>query len=127
MNTETQQNKLFRIIVLHGAPKDSHKSTETYLVAKDDEEVLNFINEAYCFGEWFGGEDCCDNKDYYDDEKEEDITFKEYILRNRGDLSDENGWDNAYYGVTKWGWEEIKATKEEMNVLIKLGIAVRNE
>lgn len=36
---------LYKIKVLHGAPKDSHTSIETYLIAESDNEVYEFIDE----------------------------------------------------------------------------------
>lgn len=113
---------LYRIIVLHGAPKDSHISTETYLVAENEQEVFNWLNGKN-YGAWTeeAGEGEEPNVRYADDETE--IPFREWVMLKRGDLEDEEGWEDAYYGVTKWGWKPITATEDEIAVLIRLGIA----
>lgn len=115
--------KLYRIIVLHGGPKDSHTSTETYLVAKNDEEVFNYIDTKKNYNFWTESE----SKRYADDNDEETVTFREWVMLNHGDLEDEEGWEDAYYGVTKWGWEEVSgATESDIKCLLELGIAVNN-
>ena len=45
-------------------------------------------------------------------------------MLKRGDLGDDEGWENAHYGVTKWGWEPIEAGADDIEVLLRLGIAV---
>tara|TARA_R110000744_G_scaffold56820_1_gene119743 strand:+ start:8727 stop:9050 length:324 start_codon:yes stop_codon:yes gene_type:complete len=107
--------------VLHGAPKDSHTSTQTYLVANDEEEVANWIDKEKKFGDWFDN----DNDYYADDDYEKPITFREWVMLNKGDLDDEEGWEDAYYGVTKWGWKHIEATQDNIETLLRLGIARR--
>jgi hypothetical protein len=115
-------NRLFRIKVLHGAPKDSHTSTETYLVAENEQQVFDWINFKKNYGGWSNDTDepriCHAHDDY-----EKEISFQEWIMLNRGDLEDESGWEDAYYGVTKWGWEPVEATEQEIEILVKLGIA----
>ncbi len=115
-------NQLFRIIVLHGAPKDSHTSTETYLVAKGETEVFEWIDKHKNFNAWADKEE--EGVTQEDEDDGEDITFREWAMMHRGDLTDDEGWDDAYYGVTKWGWESVAATPEDIAVLIRLGIAV---
>lgn len=110
---------LYRIIVLHGAPKDSHESTETYLVANNEEQVFQWISKEKTYGCWSEPDDM-----RTDDETDEEIPFKDWVMKHKGDISDDEGWEDAYYGVTKWGWSEISATEEEINTLMKLGIAV---
>ena len=115
---------LFRIVVLHGAPKDSHKSTETYLVAESEEAVCEWINKEKQHGYWFDEDDESEqNMRYEDDSYEKEIPFREWVMKKRGDLDDEEGWEDAYYGVTKWGWEPIEASAEDIAVLLRLGIA----
>jgi hypothetical protein len=117
---------LYRIKVLHGAPKDSHTSIETYLAAKSEEDVANWIEAAKCYGSWFTPSKFSDPEDVricWSKKREEEISFKEYILENRGDLEDEEGWEDAYYGITKWGWEPMEATEEDIKRLVELEIA----
>lgn len=112
--------KLYKIIVLHGAPKDSHTSTETYLVKDNEQEVFDWIDSNQ-YGAW-SDDDGEDPKTRYTDDGKE-IPFKDWLMANKGDLTDEEGWEDAYYGVTKYGWKEIVATPDEIAVLVKLGIA----
>lgn len=85
---------LYRIIVLHGAPKDSHTSTETYLRANDDREVSKWIEDTYFEGHWFTPYESDESPSTrYDEDSDSDVTFHEYILKNRGDLKDDEGWE----------------------------------
>ena len=116
--------KLYKIKVLHGGPKDSHESIETYLIAENDLEVFNWIDQNKCYGYW-GNQDLEEGEEtgYYD-KNDNEISMKEWILANKGDLSDENGWEDAYYGVTKWGWEEVADSYDfDFEQLVKFKIA----
>lgn len=119
--------KLYRIIVLHGAPKDSHTATETYLVAKDEEKVARWIQAKKCHGYWLDPEEGEEpSMRCHPDDWQKEITFREYVMLKRGDLEDDEGWEDAYYGVTKWGWEEIEsATDKDISRLVELGIAIK--
>lgn len=110
-------NKLYKIIVLYGAPKDSHTSTEEYIIAKDDKEVFEYIAKDKKKYEWW--EDDFESGGQFDTFAE----MKQEIMDNKGDLDSEEGWEDAYYGVTKYGWEEIgEISQDEINILIKLKI-----
>lgn len=117
--------KLYKIKVLHGGPKDSHESIETYLIAENDEQVFSWINDNKCYGHWCEEEDPEDHEYSLDDDYDNPISKKEWIMANKGDLKDENGWEDAYYGVTKWGWEEVagEITAMDFETLIYLKIA----
>lgn len=109
--------KLYKIIVLHGAPKSSHTSTEEYILRENDKEVFEYIRLNYTTFLWENSEDfeTYEFEDYND--------FKKDIMENKGDLEHESGWDDAYYGVTKYGWEDMgEITDDDINVLKKLGI-----
>lgn len=108
--------KIYKIIVLHGAPKDSHTSIEEYIIAETDEEVFNYITNKYKNYDW-------EEEPFENEEFETYAKMKKDILINKGDLEHESGWEDAYYGVTKYGWEEIgKITDKEINTLKKLKI-----
>ena len=118
--------KLYKIKVLHGGPKDSHESIETYLIADNDEQVLDWIDINKTGGIWSSYEKYLGAEDfkYYLDDKP--VTMKEWVFANKGDIDDENGWDNAYYGIIKWGWELVADSYDiDYAILIKLGIAVK--
>lgn len=124
MMTIEEHAKLYRIKVLHGAPKDSHTSTETYLVALSEGDVASWIEDGKKYGNWFTPYDGEEEEMRYDEETESEVTFKQWVLKNRGDLEDDEGWEDAYYGVTKWGWEPVEgATAQDMARLVELGIA----
>ena len=118
--------KLYRIIVLHGAPKDSHTATETYLAAENEDQVANWIQAEKCYGHWLDDEDGDEPRTRNaDDDYEKEISFREWVMLKCGDLEDEEGWEDAYYGVTKWGWSEVAdATQQDIDRLVTLGIAV---
>lgn len=45
-----------------------------------------------------------------------------HVIRNRGDLDDD--WGDAYYGVTKYAWEQgVPISDSDIEVLVRLGIA----
>ena len=47
--------------------------------------------------------------------------MKADLMENRGDLESEEGWEDAYYGITKKGWELVgEATDEQIKVLVEL-------
>jgi hypothetical protein len=123
-NTPQSAPSLFRIIVLHGGPKDSHTSTETYLVAESEEEVCSWIDREKNHGLWFDEDEDADPNVRSDDSGNE-IPFRQWVMLKHGDLEDEEGWSDAYYGVTKWGWEAIEASPDDIATLLRLGIAVK--
>jgi hypothetical protein len=119
--------KLYKIKVLHGGPKDSHESIETYLVAENDLEVFDWIDgkNYKCWSEHEKYLEEGEESGYYDETEDKPISMKEWVIANKGDLSDENGWGDAYYGVTKWGWEEVigEITAMDLETLVYLKIA----
>lgn len=122
LETDMKPN-LYRIIVLHGGPKDSHTSTETYLIADNEEAVFAWIDKKN-FKVWSGR----DEDDLRTDEDTDtEVPFKDWVMKKRGDLDDEEGWEDAYYGITKWGWEPVEASPEDIQTVLKLGIAVSAE
>lgn len=96
---------LYRIKVLHAAPKDTHKSIQSYLLAENDEQVLEWIDKTHRYGSW--GDAIRDGDTKWDDDADEGIPVREYLLKHKGDLDDDEGYEDAYYGVTKMGWELV--------------------
>lgn len=115
--------KLFRILVLAAGPKNSHTSTETFLVANSEQDVFDWVAKNKAPWAWSEApeEGQRPNMRCTDDGK--DIPFREWVMLKRGDLEDDEGWDEAYYGVTKWGWQPIESSPEDIAVLVRLGIA----
>ena len=113
--------KLYKIIVLNAAPKSSHSSIETYLIAENDEQVFAYIDDNLNNNHWT--EDCQDVALYNEyGNKIGTESFQKHVIRNRGDLDDD--WGDAYYGVTKYAWEQgVPISDSDIEVLVRLGIA----
>lgn len=121
---------LYRILVEHYAPKDCLESIAGYLLAKDESEVYDVIKDANSekFGMylgWVGDED----ELYWNEEtEEEDLTHKEWVILNKGEMSDDQFITDLYYGVTLVGWELIEENvdmnSDFVQKLISLNIAV---
>jgi hypothetical protein len=113
--------KLYKIIVLHAGPKSQHTAIDTFLIAEDEDCVAEWINTEKHDGCWFEDQGTRFENGSYTSE----IPFRDWVIKNCGDLDDENGWEDAYYGVTKWGWKEIYgADRYSMENLKELGAAV---
>ncbi len=120
---------LYRILVRHGGPKASHTAVETYLVAENEEQVVAWITRERQSGQWLEDEEGQEPQTRMTDGPPfDEISFRDYVMAHRGDIDDDEGWDDAYYGVTKWGWEEVPALEEAfINQAIAAGIAVRHD
>ena len=121
--------KLYKITVKHAAPKDSHTATETLIEAEHDEAVYSWIDKEKCYGGWT--ESCTpeDNEEpevfYFGEDYDTEYGFKEWCIKSKGDLDDERGYEDAYYGVTKWGWSEVEgATPADVVRLKELGLCI---
>lgn len=110
---------LYKLIVLHGGPKSSCKATLRYITSSSVEEVYDTLDEeAY----W------CDKQESWEEEKSSDPegdygpSPKERIMKDCGDLEDDD-WSDAYYGIWKYGWEDLgPITEEEIAALKKFKI-----
>lgn len=110
---------LYKIIVLHGGPKDRHTSTEEYVIADNDRQVMEYIDINHNYEGWR------DSDRMIEVEEGTEITMVDWVLQNKGDLDDEEGWEDAYYGITLWGWDEIATMlpPSDIEVLERLGVA----
>ncbi len=121
---------LYRILVEHYAPKDCLESIAGYLLAENASEVYETIKDASSekFGMylgWVGDED----ELYWNEEtEEEDLTHKEWVILNKGEMGEDMFITDLYYGVTLTGWElveeNIDMDSEFIQKLISLKIAV---
>jgi len=113
---------VFRIKVLHSGPKDSHESIQTYLLAENELQVLEWIDKTHRYGAWSDAIKDGDTK--WDGDTDKEIPVLQYLLENHGDLEDEEGYDDAYYGVTKMGWELVCDARQlqDIEALKALGI-----
>lgn len=112
---------LYKLTVLHGGPKSSCTAILGYMLAESDEGAYNRLNdEAF----WNEADESyiLEREEYPDMFDPARPTPKETIMKNCGDLKDEN-WDDAYYGIWKYGWENLgPITDEESDVLAKFKI-----
>lgn len=120
---------LYKIVVEHFSQKDSHKSTETILLAESDEQVYRWVDQKQ-----YG---------YLTDKNEEDglidiydsdynmigqETHKEKMIRIGGEYFDEDYEpQDLYYGATIYGWEKLRSTDldGEVKTLESLGLLDR--
>lgn len=125
------KNKLFRILFSHTAPKHSKVGVETYITAKDVEDVYFFVDEKYNYGCWNDQEEENQRYDIYNDDYEVIGTesFKEKIIRIKGEMNDEDyDYSDAYYGITLYGWEFVKEINdEELLILTNLGVVTSSK
>lgn len=104
----------------HAAPKDWNLSNIGYVLAKDDEQVFDFIasqpeiHGVNLFNSW--------------EKKGEE--FKQKILKIRGEINDDSvDFTDAYYGITLFGWSLIieDVYVDALYPAMKLGVLVSLE
>jgi len=121
---------IYKIHVQHFSQKDSHSSTEAFLLAASVEDVYKWVDEKN-----YGLYTDRNNEDGMCDLYDENYnvigqeTFKEKMLRVGGEFFDEDYEpQDLYYGCTIYGWEKLKsevlevdiAALEKLDILIKL-------
>lgn len=100
---------LYQINVGHFGPKDNHISIECLLLALNDEAVYEFIKSEPQLG--INGNRI---SVLWAEREEEDPKYKDNIIRIKGELYDEEvDCDDAYYGITHYGWELLKENVDE--------------
>ncbi len=111
-------NKLYKIKVTHFAPKDSHIAIHEYVVAEDDRQVFDYLDNGV--GGWKKMMNDSidwdpDNEDSYRDEYDS-------IFLSNGDH--ERELCDLYYGATIYRWEEVSIeNKDILDLMIKEDIA----
>lgn len=120
---------LYKILVQHLSPKDSHTAIEKYIIAENDGEVYDEVcglaywdeDDPKCFCEKHIPD--IDEDTPYNTEEYEQLQ-KEFIISTKGEInSDWACYDDLFYGRTHYGWEKVNyITKEEALILIGLGI-----
>ncbi len=122
--------KLYSILIRHCAPKDCKESLIGYFFAENDLIIMDYIDKQLLSGIWsdrHNEDGLCDIRDEDFNVVKKDVTYKEKILHFRGEFHDpEADYSDAYYGITHYGWTEGKEiSSEEMETLVKLGIAIK--
>ena len=108
--------KLYKIKQLHGAPKSNVTLIDRYILKENDEEVFNYIRDEM---NWY----CWSEDDFEEGYFETFDELKKSVMEEKGDLDSEDGWEDAHYGVTKYGWECLgEISYAQTKVLEKLKI-----
>lgn len=126
---------LYEIMFEHYSQKDSEKGIFTYLIAKSDEEVYEWIkletelNDGRILYVCWGDYEDEKTFDIYDDDYNVigEETFKKRMVRLKGELYDEEvELSDLYYGKTLIGWEKVKENikQEEVDILLNSGISL---
>jgi len=120
--------KLYKIIVLHAAPKDTHEAVECFAIAENDKIVYRNIDKIFNCDCWETREEEETVYTIYDDDYNDigQETERERRMRLRGEINDEEAeFCDAYYGITLYGWDEGKEiSDEQIETLLALGVAV---
>ncbi len=120
--------KLHKILLRHSSPKDSVEVVFKYVLANSEQEILDEIDNpvgGFTYGAWQEDDGVYEQYDAnYNFIREE--TCLQRMLRLRGEFNDEGAsYDDAYYGVKHWGWDEgVDISDEDASTLLRLGIAV---
>ncbi len=102
--------KLAKIVVRHCSPKDKHESIEKYVICDNEEQVFNHLYQKY-------------SEDWDNEEKNEKT--QDYMSCRGEFYSDNANWDDAYYGITHFGWKEpVEISPEDVVVLLRLNIVL---
>lgn len=127
---------LYAIKFTHYSQKDNETGIVTYALAKNDEQVYEWIKSEprdehwTTYNSWKYEEDDGVEYEIYDDNynvigKE---SFKDYIIRVNGEMHSEHAsYDDLYYGKTYYGWELVKENiqKYQINALMEtIGLVV---
>ena len=119
---------LYKITFSHTAPKDQDEGIKGYLLAENDEQVYNYIDKTFNYECWKDADEDEDREpiELYDDDYNVigTETFKEKIIRIKGEQNDEDyDYCDAYYGITLYGWELVKENADgDYSEMIELGI-----
>jgi hypothetical protein len=117
--------KLYRVNFEHFAPRGSKDGLLFFTLADSDEEMAKLINKI-THGLYEDLEDLIDFST--EDDSYSTETVMQRITRTRGDMNDaENDqytpYEDAYYGVTLYGWEEVpNYTSAQVEVLLQLNL-----
>lgn len=119
---------LYKILFTHSGPKSAEQGIKTYLLAENEEQVYEFIDKKYNYESWKDMEEDKDCEDYDIYDEDYNIigteTFKEKIIRIKGEMNDEDyDYCDSYYGITLFGWELVKEKiTTDFSEMLKLGI-----
>lgn len=91
---------LYKIAVQHSAPQDTIQAIACLLLARNDEEVYEWIKEGNIHLTY---------ENVWKNKESDSEHFKAHIIALKGDMNDENyDYSDAHYGITLFGWELIE-------------------
>lgn len=135
--------KLHKILLRHAGPKSQVEVTLRHVLADSEQAILDRLDETggdYTYGAWQergqfdpdehddderGPEDLRLFKIYDDDYKVVGTeTYMQRMLRLRGEFHDDDAnYDDAYYGIKHYGWDEGREiTEAQAALLLDLGM-----
>lgn len=123
--------KLHKILLRHCSPKDQVEVTKLFVLANNEADILAQLDDdkkGFTFGAWKERNDEAEEPLEIHDEDYNVIgteTYLEKMLRLRGEFNDEEAsYEDAYYGVKHWGWDEgVPISDEDAAVLLRLAVA----
>ena len=127
---------LYVIKFIHYSSKDSIEGIITYLVAKSDKDVYEWlktepeIDGKSLYNSYQENEDDDEIFDIYNNDYEVigSETFKERMIRLHGQMYDEDtDVSDAYYGVTHYGWKIIKEDISDYDVILARSLNINIE
>lgn len=109
--------KLYKILLRHCSPKDCVEVIHSYVVANDETALMVRLDKEHNYGIW--KETTEEEIEYKKNVKE---TKLEKMLRLKGEYNNPDAsYDDAYYGISHWGWEYHRdISEEEYKMLMKL-------
>ena len=126
---------IYKIEFLHASPKDREEGIKCLLLAKNDEQVYEWIKsepkigERHLYNGWADLEGENEEFEVYNDNydvigKE---NFKQKIIRLKGEMNDDDyDFSDAFYGITLFGWSLLKENvNADYSELIELGFVFR--
>jgi len=107
---------IYKVIFKHHAVKDARVGMAALLLAKDVEQVYEWIalqpalNEGHLFNDWMNNRFASESK--------------ANIIRLKGDINDPDIYDShAYFGMVLYGWELVQEDVEFDETLAMLLVA----
>jgi len=116
---------LYAIKFTHYSQKDNETGIITYAIAKNDEQVYEWIKSEprdedwSVYNSWKYNEEDGIEYDLYDEKINYvgKISFKDYIISIGGEMHSEYAnYDDLYYGKTYYGWDLINENIQDYQV-----------
>jgi len=110
---------LYKILFKHYSQKDSEEGIKKFILAKNDTEVFDHIEEKHNYGTWG------DQEEDFEPEEDGPQTYKEKLIKLKGQMYDEDyELHDLYYGATLYGWELVQENISGVNISILKQIGI---